>query len=139
VTPTITPTPTPQVGPGGLVFYAVTPCRIVDTRNPDGPFGGPALVANAGRTFVVGGQCAIPTNAVTAAVNVTVTQPGAGGDLRIYPAGAALPSTSTINFGPGQTRANNALVALGTGGGITVHNDATATVHFILDVNGYFR
>jgi hypothetical protein len=27
-------------------FFTLTPCRLIDTRNPDGPLGGPALVAN---------------------------------------------------------------------------------------------
>src|SRR5262249_48282859 len=32
-------------------FYTVTPCRLIDTRGPAGPLGGPALVANADRFF----------------------------------------------------------------------------------------
>ena len=28
-------------------FFSVAPCRVLDTRNPDGPLGGPALVAGA--------------------------------------------------------------------------------------------
>jgi hypothetical protein len=47
---------------------------------------------------------------------------------------------STLNWKPGQTRANNAIVSLGTSGDITVHVDqASGTVHFIIDVNGYFQ
>src|SRR5437773_3923983 len=38
-----TPTPTPTSGAG---FFAVDPCRLADTRNPDGFSGGPALTAN---------------------------------------------------------------------------------------------
>ena len=30
-------------------FYTVTPCRLVDTRNPTGPYGGPSLSANSDR------------------------------------------------------------------------------------------
>src|SRR5262249_17493484 len=30
-------------GAGGLLFYPQAPCRLVDTRNPAGPFGGPIL------------------------------------------------------------------------------------------------
>ena len=26
-----------------LQFVAITPCRVVDTRNPDGQFGGPPI------------------------------------------------------------------------------------------------
>ena len=44
---------------------------------------------------------------------------------------------STINFRAGQTRANNAIVPLGTGGTLAVQS--AAPTHFILDVNGYFE
>ena len=45
---TITPPPPP---PTPLRFIPVTPCRIADTRNPTGPFGGPELTANSTREF----------------------------------------------------------------------------------------
>jgi hypothetical protein len=35
----------------------------------------------------------------------------AGGDLRIFPAGTALPLVSAINYNAGKTRANNAIIA----------------------------
>src|SRR5207237_1184647 len=38
------PAPTP-----GAFLYTLTPCRILDTRNPEGPFGGPALANNTAR------------------------------------------------------------------------------------------
>src|SRR5579884_1113824 len=34
-----------------LLFVPVRPCRIADTRNPNGPFGGPRLNANETRNF----------------------------------------------------------------------------------------
>ena len=45
-----------------------------------------------------------------------------------------------MNWRPGQTRANNAIVPLGPSGDILVHVDqaSSGTVHFIIDVNGYF-
>jgi hypothetical protein len=47
---------------------------------------------------------------------------------------------SSINFTPGVTRANNAVVQLATNGGtINVHNTSAGTVHFVLDVSGYFQ
>ena len=71
---------------------------------------------------------------------MTVTQPTDAGDLRLYPAGATPPLASAINYGAGQTRANNAVVKLGTAGGLEVLTDQGAgSVHFILDVNGYFE
>lgn len=121
-------------------FFSLTPCRIVDTRGSVGPYGGPALAANADRSFVLKGQCGIPATATAVSINVTVTQPTAQGDLRIVPGGSALPVVSTINYRPGQTRANNMSVGLGAAGDITVHTDqATGTVHFILDVDGYYQ
>ena len=47
---------------------------------------------------------------------------------------------SNINFTPGVTRANNAIVLLATNGGtINVKNGSAGSVHFVLDVNGYFQ
>jgi len=123
-------------------FYTLTPCRVVDTRGPNGPFGGPALQGNgARRAFALAGQCGIPSTAVAVAMNVTVDQATGRGDLRVGPAGFASP-TSTINFAPGKTRANNAVVDL-TGnplGSIWVQSDIfPGTTHLVLDVTGYFQ
>jgi hypothetical protein len=124
----------------GASFFTLTPCRVADTRNPTGPFGGPALAANADRTFVIAGQCGVPSGAVAVAFNFTVTQPTGLGDLRTVPGGGTLPLVSTMNWRPGQTRANNAIIRLGPSGDIVVHVDqASGTVQFIIDVNGYFQ
>jgi Glucose / Sorbosone dehydrogenase len=120
-------------------FYTVSPCRLVDTRDPAGPRGGPSLVAGADRTFALGGICGIPATARAISVNVTVTAPTAPGFLTLFPAGGPPPLASTINFRAGQTRANNAVVTLGPGGGVVVRAGmASGGVQFILDVNGYF-
>jgi hypothetical protein len=121
-------------------YHTITPCRVADTRGPAGAYGGPALAANADRTFVIGGQCGIPVTAQAVSFNYTITQPTAQGDLRAFPAGGSLPVVSTMNWRPGQTRANNAIIPLGPGGDVVIHVDqATGTVHFIIDVNGYFE
>jgi len=45
-----------------------------------------------------------------------------------------------INYSAGQTRANNGLFALGAAGDVSVRCDQpSGTVHFILDVSGYFQ
>jgi len=141
-TPTATPLPTLTFTPTPLVagFYTLTPCRLADTRDAVGPFGGPALQAGATRAFVMVGSCGIPAEADAIAVNVTVTQPTAPGHVIIYPLGVALPMTSTINYSAGQTRANNAIVQVGTDGSIAVTcGQLSGTTHFIIDVVGYFR
>ena len=37
----------------GLSFYSVTPCRVSDTRNRAGTFGGPTMTAGQTRSFPV--------------------------------------------------------------------------------------
>jgi hypothetical protein len=139
-TPTPTPTQTPTSGPLVAGYYTLTPCRVADTRDPAGPYGGPALAAGATRAFVMAGPCAIPAEADAVAVNVTVTQPTAPGYLTLYPLGVARPLASTINYGPGQTRANNAIVQLGSGDSIAVScGQSSGSTHLIIDVVGYFR
>jgi hypothetical protein len=115
-------------------FYTLTPCRLADTRAAEAP----ALAPGADRVFAVTGRCGVPATARAASVNVTVTSPTQAGDLRLYAAGTAVPLASVINYGVGQTRANNAVVPLGTSGQIAVRLDqAAGSVQFILDVNGY--
>jgi hypothetical protein len=41
--------------PPPLSFYTVTPCRLADTRNANGPLGGPALQPGAVRPFTLTG------------------------------------------------------------------------------------
>jgi len=126
-------------------YFTVAPCRVADTRNTIGPSGGPALGANSDRAFPVAGLCGVPATAKAVAGNVTVTGASVAGDLRFYPAGAAqgLPLASAINFGAGQTRANNAIMRLGAGGKATVRcgipEGSGGQTHFILDVMGYFE
>ena len=129
----------PGVAPGvPLKFFTLTPCRVLDTRNANGPLGGPALAANSSRTFATAGTCGIPATARALSVNVTVTGGSAIGDIRLFPGGTAAPLTSTINFPAGGTRANNAVLSLGSGN-FTALLDSAGPVHFILDVNGYFE
>jgi hypothetical protein len=86
------------------------------------------------------GRCGIPAEADAIAVNVTVTQPTALGHVTIYPLGISLPTTSTINYGAGQTRANNGIVQVGTSGSIAVTcGQLSGTTHFIIDVVGFFH
>jgi hypothetical protein len=136
--PTPTPTPTPTPLPFG--FYTLEPCRVADTRDPTGPFGGPSLQAGAVRTFTMTGRCGVPTEATAVSVNVVVTEPGGPGHLTVFPAGSPLPLASTLNYVSGQTRANNAIVPIGAGGGISVLcGQSSGTAQFIVDVNGYFQ
>jgi hypothetical protein len=115
-------------------FHTVAPCRLVDTR-----ITGPALQARSDRTFALVGKCLIPETARALSLNVTVTEPSAPGDLRIAPPPGP-PASSVINYGAGQTRAAQAVVALDDTGFVVVRSgQSTGSVHLILDVTGYFE
>jgi hypothetical protein len=130
------------VGGGAIVgvYHTVTPCRLIDTRNPPGPFGGPALAAGVDRTFIFAGACGIPSTATAVFLNVTVVNPSATGNLRIWPTGTVVPTVSALNYNGTQTRASNGIFKLsGTG-----HLDMRATQGFgtvdvVVDVAGYFE
>ncbi len=123
-------------------FYTVMPCRIADTRNPDGPSGGPALAAAVVRSFPVTGICGIPSSATAVAINLAVSLPSDDGDLHVYPSGEAAPLASAINFRSGVVRADDAIVPLGAGGQISVQCDMASpsgSTGFFFDVYGYFQ
>jgi hypothetical protein len=127
----------PASGAPNLAFYPVTPCRVADTRNPTGDFGGPALAPAVARTFAVpASSCGIPVGAQAYAFNMTVVPSGSLGFLTTWPAGTARPGVSTLNALTGVVTSNAAIVPAGVNGGITVY--ATNTTHLIIDINGYF-
>ena len=129
------------VDTGLLDYYTLPPCRLADTRNANGPSGGPALNGGAVRTFPVTGICDVPADALAVSVNITAFQPTGSGALRLFPSGISAPLASAINFSSGTVRSNNGIVGLfgPTAGSIDVQADMSGTTHFILDVTGYFK
>jgi hypothetical protein len=120
-----------------LVFNAVTPCRVADTRNASGPLGGPIMAANSTRSFPIpSSACGIPSGAAAYALNVTVVPTGSLNYLTLWPAGQTQPTVSTLNSGNGQVVANAALVPAGSAGAVDVY--VTNQTQVILDIVGYF-
>jgi hypothetical protein len=123
--------------PGALTFVPVTPCRVEDTRNANGTFGGPALAAKSSRSFPIpSSACGIPASAAAYSVNATVVPATDLQYLTLYPAGSSLPNVSTLNSYNGQVVANAAIVPAGTGGAISAY--VTDRTDLITDINGYF-
>ena len=78
---TINPPPT------ALRFVPVTPCRIVDTRNATGAFGGPQIAGGSSRSFIIpSSSCNIPATAQAYSLNVAVVPSGPLGYLTVWPA-----------------------------------------------------
>ncbi len=125
-------------------FYPVTPCRLMDTRESSGDSASaPVLGADETRLVALPVHCGIPLfTARSLSVNQTVTQPAAAGDLVVYRGDlTTAPVTSNVSFGAGKTRANNGILEISRDGmqAIRIRNRSAGTVHFILDVNGYFE
>jgi len=129
--------------PGGQTdeFYAITPCRIVDTRGANGELGGPFLSGQQERDFSIPDSSCIPqgTDIRAYSFNVTVV-PHTGGQrlgyLKVWPQGESQPGVSTLNNPTATIVANAAIVPAGTNGGVAVFpSDDT---DLLIDINGYF-
>jgi hypothetical protein len=122
---------------GPLNFIPITPCRIADTRNSIGPFGGPVLPAQSSRDFIIpNSACNIPANASAYSLNIAVVPRGVLGFLTAYPAGQPLPLVATLNSVDGRIKSNAAIVPAGTGGAVSIF--VTDSTDVIIDINGYF-
>ncbi len=120
-----------------LRFVPVTPCRVVDTRNAPGAFGGPAISGETSRDFAIPqGNCGIPATAQAYALNATVVPRGPLSYLTIWPTGAARPTVSTLNSLDGRIKANAAIIPAGTSQAVSVY--ARNTTDVVLDISGYF-
>ena len=119
----------------------MTACRLIDTRNPTGPAGGPALAGGATRNVVAAGRCGVSATATALAINVTAVAPTAAGFLTLFPGPmtAPRPAVSSLSYRTLRTRANNSMAAVGTDGSINIYNSGAQSLHFIIDVYGYVQ
>ena len=157
------PTPQLQFSPtavsrDALIFVAVTPCRLVDTRGAaagfmgDSPFSGPSIAGGGTATFPVQSASqtdttapapcgVIPPIAEAYSLNLTVVPHSGGvvGYVTLWPAGATQPFVATLNDGQGLIVNNAAIVPAGTpSGGVSVYDDGPATIDVVIDMNGFF-
>jgi hypothetical protein len=120
-----------------LQFYPLTPCRVLNTRNASGAFGGPSITGGTSRSFPIpSGSCGAPSNAAAYSFNVTVVPQGELGYITAWPTGQAQPLASTLNSLNGAILANAAIVPAGTGGAASFY--ASDSTDLVVDINGYF-
>ncbi|MGY0230914.1 hypothetical protein [Longispora urticae] len=119
--------------PARGTYYAVSPTRILDTRNGGGTYG-PYSVHN----LQVTGQAGLPASGVSAVVaNLTVVDPSAPSYITAYPKGIARPQVSSLNFAAGWTGANSVTVPVGADGQISLYQHE-GQAHVLVDVVGYY-
>jgi hypothetical protein len=123
----------------GAGYQPTTPDRILDTRNGTG--APKAKVGkDSGVSVKVDGVDSIPTSGVSAvAVHVTAVDATGGGWVAAEPDGAGVPTTSSLNYGAGQTISNTVIVPVAADGKIELYNGALGgSVDLLADVSGYF-
>jgi len=118
-------------------FHTLTPCRLLDTRQ------GAALISGVPRMLLTAGQCGVPATASALAVNVTMTGATSPGYISLQVGNPWPTTTTTLHFGSGQSRGNNAIIPVsGDGAGrlsIQPQLQSAGTAHVIVDVSGYFN
>ncbi len=132
-TVTIKNVPTPFVVP-------VAPARLADTR-PNGETIDELVQRidrlGAGQTLEVdiAGRGGVPDGVPAAVINITSAQPLAAGFFTVFPCDQDRPTTSVLNYVPGQNLANEIIAPLSDAGLVCVF--ASASSHLIVDVVGY--
>jgi hypothetical protein len=135
---------------GDLVFTAVTPCRIVDTRVAGGPIGANSsrpflgLAVNSGANFSSQGGSATNCNvaavgASAIVVNVTAVTPSGAGFATVYKSGESRPLAASVNYTAGAIVNNSVVVGVPNPLAITDFIIYTfAQSDYVVDIVGYF-
>jgi hypothetical protein len=116
--------------PGGLSYYRMLPCRVLDTRWQDGPFNGELTLNPANGVF-----CPQLSGAQAYLTNVTVVPVSTLNYLTLWPDGQGQPMVSTLNAIDGQITSNMAIVGTSNG---SIDAYASGLTNLILDLFGYF-
>ena len=118
------------VAAGGLSLYTMTPCRVLDTRQPTG--SQPITSLNVA---VTSSACGVPVAAQAHVFSVTAVPPGGLGYLTLWPQSQTQPLASTLNALDGAITSNLAIVPT-TNGSMSAF--ASNPTHLVLDISGYF-
>jgi hypothetical protein len=131
----------------GTAYTALQPYRICDTRSAavtgystecSGHPIGQGGTLDAQVTGVGGPQGqSVPSDAQSVVLNVTAIFGTAGTVLSVFPGGDAVPTASNLNVNAQINQANLAVVALGSGGRISIYN-SLGSINVAVDVEGYF-
>ncbi|MGW7439394.1 hypothetical protein [Streptomyces sp. NPDC054849] len=123
----------------GERFTALSPARLLDTREGLGRLGTEPVAAGGEVSLQVAGRAGVPQSGVKAVVlNVTVTDPKSDGHLTAWPSGTTRPDSSNLNWTTGRTVANQVVVPVGADGKVSLRNAGWGTAHLIADVSGYY-
>src|SRR5471032_2612832 len=108
--------------PTASALISIAPCRLLDKRA-----NASKLTQGSVRTQAVtgsNGDCVIPSDAISALMNVTIVSPSASSFLTVWPADQPRPKASNLNWVAGQAPTPNAVTsALSSNGAINIFNN----------------
>ncbi|HEX3087089.1 MAG TPA: DUF1501 domain-containing protein [Ilumatobacteraceae bacterium] len=117
-------------------YVALTPRRVLDTRDGTGAPQGP--VGQAPLEVTLLGRGGVPSDGVSGVMlNVTAVAPTGNTYVTVYPGGSDCPTASNLNISAGQVIPNMVLARLGPAGTVLMYNN-TGNVDLVADVVGYF-
>ncbi|HEY8132891.1 MAG TPA: hypothetical protein VII12_13490 [Thermoanaerobaculia bacterium] len=127
-------------------YNSVSPCRLINTRVVGPQTDGLPLNSPGPYLYRVQGNCGVPNGATSAAINIKVISPTHTGHLRLYAAGTPVPGVSQINFVENVVAISNAAIVPLSAVvnpddkdlAVLIVMDLPGSMHFVVDVAGYF-
>ncbi len=121
-----------------VTFTALTPVRVLDTRDGTGVAGArPAKIGDGDIVrLTVAGANGVPADAKAVMLNVTITEADGRGFATAWPCGRARPVASFLNYVRGVDRANLTPVRIGDQGAVCIF--VQEGTHVVADLNGFY-
>jgi hypothetical protein len=128
------------VTPAGGAVHALTPRRILDTRNGIGAPRGQAIPANGHLILQVSGAGNLPASDIEAVIlNMTIRTSSAPGYLTMYAADLPAPTNvSNLTFDPNVITAGLTIVPVSASGSVMIVNHSSKPINLLADSGGYF-
>ncbi len=125
--------PVRDVAPPGL--RAITPVRLLDTREPTGvPVAGKL---QGGKVLELDLRGFVAESTTAVALNVTVTEPVGEGFVTVFPCDQAVPKASNLNFVSGETVPNLVNAKLSIIDMVCFFSNQST--HLVVDLTGTFE
>jgi hypothetical protein len=128
----------PSGGTTGARYTPLLPARVLDTRTGN---GAPVAKVGPGATLElqVTGRGGVPAADVAGVVvTITAADPTTASYLTAWPTGSSRPTRPNLYFTAGRIVSNSVFVRAGTGGKVSIYNNA-GEVHVITEVVGYTK
>jgi hypothetical protein len=124
--------PTPQFGPSAAL-RPLAGRRLADSRSDDGAWSA-KFGAGAVRRLQPASDLVFGSQATAVVLNVVATEADAPGFVTVYPCDDDVPTTSVLNFTPGETSTNLVTVDLSAAGEVCFFTHSG--VHLVVDLFG---